>query len=124
MRQTISLYPEQNKYYSDVVRAKGTFVFIAGQIGVRADGSWAEGFVEQTECAFENLEKALTAAGAGFEDVVKILVYMADAGHGEQFNEIYARYFKADRPVRTRILTGFLAPEMLVELDVTAVIDG
>lgn len=123
MRETITLPSQPAKYYSDIVKARGTFIFLAGQVGWRDDGSWGEDFATQVELSLENLKVALAAAGSSLDDVVKVTVYMTDARYGDVFNEIYARYFTADRPVRTRIQTGLLARECLVEIDVIAVVD-
>lgn len=122
MRQAITLPGQPPKLYSDIVKAKGTLVFLAGQVGWRANGSWGESFEIQTELALDNMQAALAAAGASIGDVAKVTVYMADTRYGDVFNEIYARYFQTDRPVRTRIQTGLLARECLVEIDVVAVV--
>lgn len=122
MRQAITLPGQPAKLYSDVVKAKGTLVFLAGQVGWRSDGSWGESFEIQTELALDNMKAALAVAGASIEQVAKVTVYLADARYGDVFNDIYARYFRSDRPVRTRIQTGLLARECLVEIDVIAVV--
>jgi hypothetical protein len=40
----------------------------------------------------------------------------------EGFNEVYAQYFKEDRPARTAIIANFGAPDNLVEITSTACI--
>ncbi len=109
--------------------SKGTLVFLAGQVGWDENGIWAEGFEKQAELALKNMEKALAAAGATIEDVVKVVVFVADVRNGDadyvtgnNFNEIYSRFFKRDFPVRMRVQTGMLARDCLVEIDVIAVI--
>lgn len=111
------------KLYSDVVRAKGTFLFLAGQVAMHPDGSWAEGFEAQTELALSNLRETLTLAGAELSDIVKVTVYLSDVRYGDLFNEIYVKTFSDELPVRTRIQCGLLAPECLVEIDVIAVVE-
>src|SRR5215469_4449235 len=65
--------------YSHVVEvpAPGCTVYIAGQTAIDASGKVAEGFRAQATQVFENL-KALAAAGAGFEHVVKINSYLTE----------------------------------------------
>jgi 2-iminobutanoate/2-iminopropanoate deaminase len=131
MRESITLpgHPEKWPCFSDVVKAKGTLVFLAGQVGWDDHGVWAEGFEKQAELALQNMERALAAAGATIDDVVKVVVFVADARNGDadyrtgnNFNEIYSRFFKRNFPVRTRVQTGMLARDCLVEIDVIAVI--
>ena len=66
--------------YSHVVEitGPGRIVYIAGQLGLKPDGSLAGDFRAQTVQAFENLKAALAAVGAGFDDVVKLNNYLID----------------------------------------------
>ena len=123
MREAITLPGQHAKYYSDIVKAKGTLVFLAGQVGWDENGTWAPDFASQLELSLENMKTAPHAAGATIDDVVKINAYLVDVRYGDEFNEVYARYFKTDRPVRTRVQAAMLARDCLVEIDVIAVID-
>lgn len=122
MRETLVHKDHPVKFYSDVVKANGTFLFIAGQVAQHPDGSWAQGFEAQTELALANLKRTLDLAGATINDVVKVTAFLSDTRYGDVFNEVYGRVFREDRPVRTRIQCGLLAPECLVEIDVIAVV--
>ena len=124
MREVMSHKNGPVKFYSDVVKAKGTFLFLAGQVAQHADGSWAEGFEAQTELALANLKKTLDLTGATIDDIVKVSVFMSDTRYGDIFNRIYGRVFTENKPVRTRIQCGLLAPECLIEIDVIAVVDS
>ena len=57
--------------YSHVVEitGPGRIVYIAGQLGLKPDGSIAGDFRAQVVQAFENLKSALAAVGASFEQV-------------------------------------------------------
>lgn len=62
---------------SDSVRVKsGELVFISGQVGFEADGSVPEDFERAIELTYAELERALNAAGATYEDVVRVNVYI------------------------------------------------
>ncbi|SRR5690606_33037854 len=122
MREALVHKDHPVKFYSDVVKAKGTLLFLAGQVAQHPDGSWAQGFEAQTELALANLKRTLDLAGATINDVVKVTAFLSDARYGDVFNEVYGRVFREDRPVRTRIQCGLLAPECLVEIDVIAVV--
>lgn len=63
---------------SDSVRVKaGDLVFISGQVGFEKDGSVPEDFSRAIELTYAELERALKAADASFEDVVRVNVYIA-----------------------------------------------
>jgi enamine deaminase RidA (YjgF/YER057c/UK114 family) len=66
--------------YSYAVKKHGTPVFIAGQVGIGADGRIAgEGDVAaQTEQAFQNVRTVVEACGGTMDDIVKITIYVTD----------------------------------------------
>ncbi|MNU46084.1 RutC family protein YjgH [compost metagenome] len=67
---------EQNRY-SPAIRSNG-FLFVSGQVGSRADGSPEPDLEAQARLAFENLNAILAQAGATFDDVVDVTVFMVD----------------------------------------------
>lgn len=70
--------------YSHVaVVNKGKIIFISGQVGLDKQGVMAGkgDFHAQAEQAFVNLKSALAAAGADFNDVVKLNYYVAGLNH-------------------------------------------
>ena len=62
--------------YSPAIRSNG-FLFVSGQVGSREDGSPEPDLQAQVRLAFDNLNAILKAAGATFEDVVDVTVFMA-----------------------------------------------
>src|ERR1700741_224383 len=93
MLQTISTEkaPKAIGPYSQAIVANG-FVFCAGQIPLDpATGQVIAGDVKaQTERVLSNLAGVLAAAGAGWGDVVKTTIFLADLGHFQVVNEVYA----------------------------------
>ncbi|MNQ13009.1 RutC family protein YjgH [compost metagenome] len=67
---------EQNRY-SPAIRSNG-FLFVSGQVGSREDGSPEPDLEAQARLAFENLNAILAQAGATFDDVVDVTVFMVD----------------------------------------------
>jgi enamine deaminase RidA (YjgF/YER057c/UK114 family) len=63
--------------YSAAIRA-GDLFFVSGQVGSLEDGSPEQDLGKQVEPAFPNLEAALTAAGAGFNDIVDVATFNTD----------------------------------------------
>lgn len=107
--------------YSPAVTANG-LVFIAGQIGLRADGSIPEDPNEQIDVAFKRIEAVLTHLGLDFSDVVELVSYHVDVGsHLAAFREVKERYIRADFPAWTILGIAALArPELIVEIKVVA----
>ncbi|MBR8401200.1 RidA family protein [Burkholderia cenocepacia] len=107
--------------YAPAVTAHG-LVFIAGQIGLRADGSIPESPVEQIDAAFRRIEAILTHLGLDFSDVVEMVSYHVDVGaHLADFRAVKARYMRTDFPAWTILGVAALArPELVVEIKVVA----
>jgi 2-iminobutanoate/2-iminopropanoate deaminase len=132
MKQAITLpdHPAKYPYFSDIVKTEGMFVFVSAQAGRGDDGSWSGSFAEQLDRAIANLRRTLEAGGASLDDVVQLTAFLSDARngdadcrHGNVFNEVYARHFRANWPVRSRVQAVLHDPRCLVELDAMAVID-
>lgn len=56
----------------------GDLVFISGQVGFEADGSVPTDFARAIELTYGEVERALRAAGATWEDVVRVNVYITE----------------------------------------------
>ncbi len=112
--------------YSHVVSARGgRTVYIAGQVALDAKGQLVgEGdLAAQTRQVFANLETALKAAGASFNDVVKTNYYLRDASQVQVIRDVRGKYFTKDLPASTLVEVSRLAnPGFLVEIEVVAVV--
>ena len=63
--------------YSHVVTVPSSrMVWTSGQVGIAADGGVASGWEGQTRVAFENVGRALVAAGTDWPDVFKLMFYV------------------------------------------------
>lgn len=67
---------ERNRY-SPAIRSNG-FLFVSGQVGSREDGSPEPALPDQVRLAFKNLNAILNEAGASFDDVVDVTIFMVD----------------------------------------------
>lgn len=106
--------------YSQAVRA-GDFIFTSGQIGLEPEtGKMAEGVEEQTRRVLANLRAVLAAAGAGFEQVVKTTIFLADMADFQTVNTIYAAEFAAEPPARSTVQVAALPRKALVEIETVA----
>ncbi len=115
--------------YSYVVEATGPnrLIFIAGQLGLDLENQLVGGpgdFRAQAFKAFQNLELALQAAGAGFKDVVKINNYLVDMSHIGIFREVRDEFVNtAAPPASTTVAISQLArPGALFEIEAIAVL--
>ncbi len=63
--------------YSAAVRS-GDLLFVAGQVGVREDGTPEPDFARQVQLAFDNLKAVLEAAGCTFDDILDVTSYHTD----------------------------------------------
>jgi len=128
MFNTRDTYPEQNidNDLCQVVVARGTQVFVRGQIGTDLDTSENIGVGDvtlQTEQAMNNVALLLSEAGSQVEHICKIVIYIVDPKYREDVYREVGRHLKGVFPVSTGVVISALArPEWLVEIDVTAVI--
>ncbi len=108
--------------YSQAVIA-GDFIFTAGQIPIDPKTNQVvQGDIkEQTRQVFENLRAILEEAGATFDDVVKVTVYMKDLSEFPAMNEVYSEYFKSSPPARTTVEVSRLPRDVKIEIDLIAV---
>jgi enamine deaminase RidA (YjgF/YER057c/UK114 family) len=125
---TRDTYPEQrlDNDLCQVVSARGTLVFLRGQVGqdLCSSASVAIGDAAgQAERAMANVETLLTEAGARLEDVCKVTIYLTDPRYREPVYRTVGKWLKGVFPVSTGLVVSALArPEWLVEIDVIAVI--
>ena len=106
--------------YSQGVQA-GDFVFIAGQIGMNAEGVLVGGTIEeQTAQALNNIKMILAVKGLTFDDVVKTQIFLKDAKDFAVVNTLYMQVFTGNiKPVRTTIFAN-LPKDALIEIECTA----
>jgi reactive intermediate/imine deaminase len=113
-------------YTHVVVATGGRTVYISGQIALNASGELVgKGDLKaQSTQVFENLKAALAAAGATFDDVTKITVFMTDVSELPAFRSVRDQYIKGAPPASTLVQVVRLArPDLLIEVEAIAVID-
>lgn len=79
----------------------------------------------QVNRVYDNIEIALQAAGATWDNVVKTTTYLADAAFIEDFRDVRTERFKSFKapPANTLIVVNRLAePEFLVEIEAIAAV--
>jgi 2-iminobutanoate/2-iminopropanoate deaminase len=107
--------------YSQGVKAGG-FLFLSGAIAL--DPATGEicpgGIAAETEMVMNNIAALLAAAGLGFGDVVKTVIYLASMADFATVNGIYGSRFAEQPPARVTVEVQGLPRGALVEIEVTA----
>jgi enamine deaminase RidA (YjgF/YER057c/UK114 family) len=113
--------------YSHVVEvpAGSRMVYVAGQVALDSTGQLvgAGDFRAQTVQVFENLRRALAAAGATFDDVVKLNYYLLDVAQLPVLREVRDRYVNVATPPASTLIEvrRLFRPDVMVEVEATAV---
>ena len=116
------------KGYANGVAARGTLVFVGGQIGWNAQQRFeTDDFIEQTRQTLHNVVAVLKEAGAGPEHMVRMTWYVIDRVEynarlkelGAAYREVIGKHFPAMTCVEVAALMEARAK---VEIEVTAVL--
>lgn len=110
--------------YSRAVRV-GNIVEVAGTTAVDEQGNVVglNDAYEQTRFIFAKIEKALTAAGASLKDIVRTRMFVTDISKWEEIGKAHGEVFRTIRPAASMIeVKGLISPELLVEIEVTAIV--
>lgn len=114
--------------YSHVVWGTGRFVAVSGQCALDEKGEVVgEGdAAAQARQVFENLRRCLAAAGAGFDDVVKLTYFVTDVAHLPAVRAARDAVIPADRlPASSAVqVSALFRPELLLEVEAFAVVPG
>lgn len=79
----------------------------------------------QTKTIIQKIEKVLIQAGASLQDVTRTRIYVCDISQWEAVARAHAEFFGNVKPAATMVeVSRLIAPEILVEIEVSAVITG
>jgi len=123
---TKEMYPEQS-LDNDLCMAvvAGNRVFLRGQTGFDLDGNFhgVGDVAAQAEQAMSCVKTLLKEAGATLEHICKVTIYITDRAYREPVYRVVGRWLKGVYPCSTGLIVNGLAkPEMLMEIDVEAII--
>jgi 2-iminobutanoate/2-iminopropanoate deaminase len=106
--------------YSQGVRA-GQFLFVAGQGPADPKtGRIASDIETQTRQTLNNVKAIIEASGLSLSDVVKTSLFLKNGSDFQKVNDVYKTFFQNNPPARTTIEVKFVAPDMLIGIDVIA----
>ena len=110
--------------YSRAVRI-GNIIEVAGTTAVDENGQVVgiNDPNEQTKFILSKIEKALTSAGATLKDVIRTRMFVTNIADWEKIGMVHGIYFKDIKPVTTMVeVKSLISPELLVEIEVTAIL--
>ena len=108
--------------HTAAVPAGTELVFVAGQVGMRPDGSIPASFAEQADVTFANVRACLAAHGLRVDAVVKLSVFIVPGQDFQVLRAARERHFGTHRPTSTTVYVPQLAnAKVLVEVEAIAV---
>lgn len=97
------------------------WLWVAGQTGMRPDGTVPDGIEAQAEVAWTNLINVLDGSDYRLEDVVKIQTFLTRREDRDGYNKVRTRFIGKHRPASTFLIVAGLAdPRFLVEIEAMA----
>ena len=113
--------PKPTGYTQVVSSGSGKMIFISGQGGADQSGQMPEDFAAQTKNTFENIGRCLKAAGARFDDIVKINYYVTDMAYTAELRRVRAGYLNQSAPPASTLVQVGLGKGLKVEIEVVAI---
>ncbi|MCB0091580.1 MAG: RidA family protein [Caldilineaceae bacterium] len=104
----------------------GNVVEVAGTTAVDEAGATvgAGNPYDQTIYILQKIEKALHQAGASMQDVVRTRMFVTDITRWEEVGRAHGEFFRDVRPAATMVeVNALISPELMVEIEVSAILE-
>lgn len=123
--------PKPDTHHHVSVSTGAAHVHVAGQVAIGDDGApvGPGDLAAQTVQVFRNLAKALSAAGAGLDDIVRLRIYVVDWSPEkipvlmDGLARVKAEHAMGEPPTSCIGVSMLWIPDFLIEVETTAVID-
>ena len=116
----------QSSYSQSILASAQRWLFISGQVPVNAEGKLVgKADIEvQTRQVFRNLQAQLKAAGATFDQVVKLTFFLRNISDYKTVARVREEFLKPDYPAATLVeISHLVNPEWLIEVEAIAGLD-
>ena len=110
--------------YSRAVKV-GNHIEVSGTVASDENGNVVgkDNPYEQTKYILQKIEKALAAAGASLQDVVRTRMFVTDISRFEEYGKAHGEAFSTIKPCTSMLeVKGLVAPEYLIEIEATAIL--
>jgi len=118
--------PTGYSHVASVDLGNAKMVIISGQVPLDNKGGLVGGnnFSLQAEKVFENLKAILSSLGGAMSDVVKTGIYITDGANVASFREVRNKYVNLKSPPASTLVVvkGLFRPDILIEVEATAII--
>jgi len=111
--------------YSRAVQI-GNQLEVTGTVAVDENGVLIgkDDFFLQTQFALQKIQKVMEQAGFSLNDVIRTRIFVTDIAHWEEVGRAHHQFFGTIKPATTMVeVRALIAPEYLVEIEVSAVQD-
>lgn len=115
----------RGSYSQVVISDPGRIVFTAGQVALDDEGKVVGiGDIRaQTRQVFQNIKRAVEAAGGTLNDIVSMTVYTTDAKFSREVSAVRRQVFGSNLPASTQVqVAALMRPELLIEISAIAIL--
>lgn len=110
--------------YSRAVKV-GNHIEVSGTVASDEHGNviGKDNPYEQTKYILQKMEKALAAAGASLQDVVRTRMFVTDISRFDEYAKAHGEAFSSIKPCTSMLeVKGLVGPEYLIEIEATAIL--
>ncbi|MBD0332843.1 MAG: RidA family protein [Chitinophagaceae bacterium] len=103
----------------NVIEVTGTVAIDENNLLIGRDDAYS-----QTKFIIQKIEKVLQQAGGQLKDVVRTRMFVTNISNWQEYGRAHGEFFSNIKPCTTMVeVTNLIAPEYLIEIEATAIIE-